>query len=124
MTQASPSEIIRSAVSEWPGTSEAPHQFDAIEFKLGKREIGHLHGDRLLDVPFPRKVHDELVAAGRAEPHHILPKSGWISFRIKSQADAEAAVALLRRSYDVITEQLEKRKSRKAVSANVISDQN
>src|SRR5262249_48740585 len=109
----SPSETIRSAVAGWPGTSEAPHRFDAIEFRLGKREIGHLHGDRLLDVPSPRKVHDELIAAGRATPHHILPNSGWVSFRIKSPDDAEAAIALLRRSYEVITEQLERRSRQK-----------
>lgn len=115
MTQASPSETIRAAVATWPGTSEAPHRFDAVEFKLGKREIAHLHGDSLLDVPFPRKVHDELIAAARAAPHHILPQSGWISFRIKSPADAEAAVALLRRSYDVIIEQLDRRRRQRSV---------
>jgi predicted DNA-binding protein (MmcQ/YjbR family) len=114
MAQASPSEIIRSAVSHWPGMSEAPHRFGGVEFKLGKREIGHLHGDRLLDVPFPRKVHDELIAAGRASAHHVLSQSGWISFWIKSPADTDAAVALLRLSYTVISEQLERRKRQKA----------
>jgi len=60
MIRSSPQETIRAAVAEWLGTSEAPHRFGGVEFKLGRREIGHLHGDRLLDVPFPRKVHDEL----------------------------------------------------------------
>jgi hypothetical protein len=118
MAQASPSETIRAAVSRWPGMSEAPHRFGGVEFNLGTREIGHLHGDRLLDLPFPRKLRDELVASGRAAPHHVLPQSGWVSFRIKSPADTEAAVALLRLSYDTITEQLERRRRQKAVIGN------
>src|SRR5581483_9658978 len=96
---SSPSETIRAEVARWPVTSEAPHPFGGVEFNLGKREIGHLHGDRLLDVPFPRRLRDALVADGRAEPHHVLPQSGWVSFRIRSPADSEAAVALLRLSY-------------------------
>ena len=106
----SPSETIRAEVSGWPGTSEAPHRFGGVEFNLGTREIGHLHGDHLLDVPFPRRLRDALVANGRAEPHHVLPQSGWVSFRIRSSADTEAAVALLRLSYDVIAGQLERRR--------------
>ncbi len=105
------SRTIRSTVTAWPGISEAPGNFGAVEFKLGKREIGHLHGEALLDVPFPRKVRDELVAAGEAEPHHIMPESGWISFRIRKAGDAEHAVALLKRSYDLINQQLERRRA-------------
>jgi predicted DNA-binding protein (MmcQ/YjbR family) len=108
MTSAS--QTIRTTVAAWPGLAEASHRFGGVEFKIGKREIGHLHGDTLLDVPFPKKVRDDLVAAGRADPHHILPQSGWISFRIRSTPDVDAAVALLRQSYDLITEQVARRK--------------
>jgi predicted DNA-binding protein (MmcQ/YjbR family) len=101
-------------VNTWPGISEAPGNFGAVEFKLGKREIGHLHGNTLLDVPFPRKVRDELVSAGEAEPHHVMPQSGWISFRIRKAGDAEHAVALLRKSYDLINQQLERRRVQSA----------
>jgi len=76
MTQALASETIRAAVSSWPGMSEAPHRFGGVEFKLGTREIGHLHGDRLLDVPFPRKLRDELVATGRAAPRPAAKRLG------------------------------------------------
>jgi len=31
-------------------------------------------GDRLADLPLPpRRIHDEVIAAGRAHPHHVLP---------------------------------------------------
>ncbi|HZP19203.1 MAG TPA: luciferase family protein [Bauldia sp.] len=106
-----PSEAIRTAMLQMPGVTAAPHRFGAVEFRVGEREIGHLHGDRLLDVPFPRRVKDELVSSGAAEPHHVLPESGWISFRLKTAADTEHAIALLRRSYDLIRAQLERRQA-------------
>ncbi len=105
---------IRAAVAAWPGTSEAPHRFGGVEFRVGTREIGHLHGDRLLDVPFPKRVRDDLVAAGLARPHHVLPESGWVSFPIADERDIHAAIALLRRSHDLITAQLARRAAQSA----------
>jgi hypothetical protein len=109
MTVPNASTRIRAAVAAWPDMNEAPHCFGGVEFRLGTREIGHLHGERLLDVPFPKRVRDELVAAGLAKPHHVLPDSGWVSFPIAAEADVEAAIALLRRSHDLIAAQLERR---------------
>ena len=96
---------IEAEVLTWPGVVSQTHRFGGTEFMLGKREVGHVHGDRLLDIAFPKPVHDEVVTAGLAEPHHILPASGWVSFYIKNDDDVEAAVALLRRSYDLAREQ-------------------
>jgi hypothetical protein len=91
---------IAGEVLSWEGVTAAPHRFGGVEFKLGKRELGHLHGDRLADLPFPRRVRDELVAAGRAEPHHVLPDTGWVSFRISGEGDVPQAVELFRLSYE------------------------
>ena len=66
---------IRAEVDSWEGITSAPHRFGGVEFRLGKREIGHVHGDSLVDVPLPKKVRDELVEAGEADPHHVLPQS-------------------------------------------------
>jgi predicted DNA-binding protein (MmcQ/YjbR family) len=68
---------------------------------LGKRELGHIHGDRLIDIPFPKRIRDQLVNSGQAEPHHILPNSGWISFFLRSEADVDHAIELMRRSFDL-----------------------
>ena len=91
---------IEQEVANWDGVAVSPHRFGGIEFKVGRREIGHLHGNRLADIPFPVSVREELVAAGKAEPHHVLPHSGWISFRIRSDRDVPAVVALFRLAYD------------------------
>jgi len=91
---------IRTEVLGWPNVEEAPHRFGGLEFRLGRRELGHLHGDRLADLPFPVRVREELVRDGRALPHHVLPDSGWVSYPIRSEADIPGAIALFRLAYD------------------------
>lgn len=59
----------------------------------------------MVDIPFPKKAREEVVAAGQAEPHHILPESGWVSFYLKEPADIERAIALLRHSFELALKQ-------------------
>jgi len=92
---------ITEAVTSWGGITLAPHRFGGTAFMLGKRELGHIHGNRLLDIPFPKPVRDELVSSGQAEPHHILPNSGWISLFLKSEADIDHAIELMRTSFEL-----------------------
>ena len=65
---------------------------------IGKREIGHIHGDHMVDIPFPKKVRDQIIATGRAQSHHILPETGWVSFYLQQEADVQNAIALLHES--------------------------
>jgi hypothetical protein len=95
---------IQTTLLEWQGIEAGPHRYGGIEYRLGRREIGHVHGDRLVDIPFPQNVRNELVAAGRAEPHHILPDSGWISFYMKEVPDVQRAIDLLRLSFEIANE--------------------
>jgi hypothetical protein len=95
---------ITVEVLNWAGMNAVPHRFGGSEFRWGTREIGHLHGNHLLDIPFPKRIRDEIVAAGEAEPHHILPDSGWISFYLREPEDVQKAIALLRRSYELVLE--------------------
>jgi hypothetical protein len=96
----SPDEAIRREVASWPGVTVAPHRFGGVEFRYGRKEIGHLHGAYLADLPFPRRIRDELVAAGRAAAHHVLPDTGWVSRRIAGPADVAEVVALFRMQYE------------------------
>jgi luciferase-like monooxygenase len=91
---------ITNEVTSWPGVTAMPHRFGGVEFRLGRRELGHLHGDRLADLPFPIRVRRDLVAAGRASVHHVLPDSGWVSLRIRTEADVTGAIELFRLNYD------------------------
>lgn len=47
-------ERIRCEVASWEGVEVAPQCFGGIEFKLGRRELGHLCGDRLGDINHER----------------------------------------------------------------------
>ncbi|MGI8857431.1 MAG: luciferase family protein [Thermomicrobiales bacterium] len=96
-------EAIRSEVLSWPGVTEAPHRFGGVEFCLGKRELGHLHGDYLADLPFPVRIREELVRDGKAMPHHILPQSGWVSYPIRDASAVPGALDLFRLAYQRAT---------------------
>jgi hypothetical protein len=92
---------IHAALQALPGITSQPHRFGGTEYNLGRREIGHVHGDSLVDIPFPKKLRNELVSAGRAEPHHVLPDSGWVSIHLRRAQDVERAIDLLRLSFDL-----------------------
>jgi hypothetical protein len=100
------SKQIIDTLLTWEGIEAHPHRFGGTEFRIGKREIGHLHGVSLVDIPFPKKVRDEIVAAGEAEPHHILSETGWVSFYLKEDGDVQKAIVLLNRSYQIALKQL------------------
>src|SRR5215470_18811402 len=89
---------IYDEVVAWEEIVHAPHRFGGTEYGLGHREIGHVHGDSLVDIPFPVPVRNELVERGMAEPHHILPQSGWVSVLLRHPADVDRAIRLLRKS--------------------------
>jgi Luciferase len=102
-------EKITSFVLEWENVTSQPHRFGGTEFKLGKREIGHIHGNHLVDIPFPIKVKEEIINAGFANKHHVLPDSGWISKYLVNDEDVEIAIKLLRRSFELALIQNSKR---------------
>ncbi|MDX1664610.1 MAG: DUF5519 family protein [Candidatus Promineifilaceae bacterium] len=90
---------ITAAATSWEGVEARPHRFGGVEYTIGRREIGHIHGDYQVDIPFPVRVREELVAAGDAELHHVLPESGWITVRIRQRGDVAHAIGLLEKSY-------------------------
>ena len=99
MAESIQQRIVRE-VSGWPGVTIAAHRFGGVEFRVGRRELGHLHGSRLADLPFPVRVREELVAAGKAARHHVLPQSGWVSYYISDPGDVVQVVALFRLNYE------------------------
>ena len=82
----------------------SPHRFGGTEFRVGRRELGHVHGDSWADIAFPMKTRNRLVADGKAEPHHVLAHSGWVTFRLRAEGDVASAVDLFRLSYELAAE--------------------
>jgi luciferase-like monooxygenase len=91
---------ITAEVGSWPGVTVEPHRFGGVQYQLGRRELGHMHGDHVADLPFPRRIRDELIAEGRADRHHALPDSGWVTYRLRGDEDVARAIELFRLGYE------------------------
>jgi hypothetical protein len=95
------SETITAEVESWPGVTSGHGRRGEFAFKVGAREIGHLHGDHAAHFGFPRDVFDELFASGRVTHHPVFPeKHGPAARRITSDADVREVIALMRLNYD------------------------
>ena len=90
---------LEGVVSAWSRVSVHPHRFGGREFLFGAAEVGHVHTNGIVDIPFTRPVHDVLLAEGLAEQHRWVPNSGWITFRIRNEGDIAHALWLMRLSY-------------------------
>jgi hypothetical protein len=93
-------EKISKEILSWPRVTTDWHRFGGTEFRVGKRELGHIHGDNLADLPFPMQIRNQLIESGRASPHHVLPKSGWVSKWIKGVENTTEVVKLFRMQYE------------------------
>jgi Family of unknown function (DUF5519) len=95
------SETITAEVGSWPGVTSGAGRRGEFAFKVGAREIGHLHGDHAAHFGFPRETFDELFAAGRVTHHPVFPsKHGPAARRIASEDDVRDVIALMRLNYD------------------------
>lgn len=95
------SERITEEVTSWPGVTAGPGRRGEFAFKVGGREIGHLHGDKAAHFGFPKQVWRELREQGRIEPHPVFPdKEGPAARQIVDDADVREVIALLRLNYD------------------------
>jgi hypothetical protein len=99
----SASQQITEEVSSWPGVAAGPGRRGEFAFKLGARELGHLHGNRAAHFMFPKEVWLELREQERISEHPVFPgKVGPAARRIETEADVRDVIALLRLNYDRI----------------------
>ncbi len=95
------SQQIIEEVTSWPGVEAGPGRRGELAFKLGRRQIGHLHGDRAAHFSYPKRVWADLMEQGRIVPHPVFPDSqGPAARRIENEADVRDVIALLRLNYD------------------------
>jgi hypothetical protein len=86
----SPSEVIKQELLSWKGVTI--------------HEMGHLHGDSIADIQFPTRVSKKLVREGYVSPHHIIPRSGWVSHEIQNAKDVKEVIELFRFQYNRLVE--------------------
>lgn len=92
-------KTLEDVVSAWSRISVHPHRFGGREFLFGSAEVGHVHSNGIVDIPFTRPVHDALLAEGLAERHRWVPNSSWITFHMRREQDVTHALWLMRLSY-------------------------
>jgi hypothetical protein len=92
---------ITEEVTSWEGVEAGPGKRGEFAFKVGGREIGHLHGDHAAHFFLPKDVWKDLRTQGRIVDHPVFPgRPGPAARRIENQADVRDVIELLRLNYD------------------------
>jgi hypothetical protein len=96
-----PSKQITDEVTSWPGVTAGPGRRGEFAFRVGRREIGHLHGDHAAHFSFPKDVWADLRGQGRIGEHPVFPgRVGPAARRIRSQDDVQDVIRLMRLNYE------------------------
>jgi len=90
---------IEAEVTTWPGVTAGWGKRGEYGFSVGRRQIGHLHGDRAAHFAFPKSQWSELIEEGRITTHPV-DRPGLGARRIRDEDDIAAAIALMRLNYD------------------------
>jgi hypothetical protein len=99
------SEQITEEVTSWPGVEAGPGRRGEFAFKVGTREIGHLHGDHAAHFFFPKEVWTDLFDQGRVVHHPVFPdKDGPAARRIEGEADVHDVIRMMRLNYDRVVD--------------------
>jgi predicted DNA-binding protein len=104
---------VEREVLKWPGVTSEPGRFGAVAFRYGKREIGHIHRDRIADLPVTTEMRENILSKGRARPHRAGVK-GYISYPLEDQEDLSVVLEILGRNYDRAKAAAERRASQSA----------
>ena len=95
------SEQITREITSWPGVEAGTGTRGEFGFRVGRREIGHLHGDHVAHFGFPKDVWQDLFDQGRIDYHPVFPgKPGYGARRIESDEDLRDVIELMRLNYD------------------------
>src|SRR4029453_11066947 len=99
------SERITGGVCSWPGVVAGPGSRGEFAFKVGSREIGHLHGDHAAHFGFPKAVWRKLFEEGRIDYHPVFPgRPGFGARRIETDDDVDDVIELMRLNYERVVE--------------------
>ncbi|HST58848.1 MAG TPA: luciferase family protein [Longimicrobium sp.] len=98
---------ITDEVTAWPGVEAGTGSRGEFSFTYGRREIGHLHGDRVAHFGFPADVGAQLRAEGRVGPHPVAPNSVKMAARMmENDDDVRDVISMMRMNYDRLVARL------------------
>lgn len=99
MTKSASKQII-DEVTSWPGVEAGPGRRGELAIRVGRREVGHLHGDRAAHFSFPKRVWAELFEQGRVVHHPVFPgREGPAARAIRDERDVRDVIELMRLNY-------------------------
>ncbi len=106
MTQTiTANQQITDEVTSWPGVEAGVGRRGEWSFTVGRKEIGHLHGDRVAHFGFPKALWHELFDAGRIDYHPVFPgKAGFGARVIDGEDDVRDVITMLRINYERVVE--------------------
>jgi hypothetical protein len=90
---------ILDTVTSWPGVETGTGSRGEYSIRLGRREIGHLHGEHVAHFGFPKSLWADLIEQGRVVRHPV-DQPGWAARRIETDRDVREVIELLRLNYD------------------------
>jgi hypothetical protein len=94
------SQQITDEVTSWPGVTAGPGRRGEFAFRVGRREIGHLHGDYAAHFFFSKELWVDLFERGQVGYHPVFPdKQGPAARRIEDDADVRDVIELMRLNY-------------------------
>lgn len=97
------SRQISGVVGSWPGVEAGPGLCGEFGFRVGGRELGHMHGDFAAHFSFPQKLGLRLRVEGRVGDHPVFPgKPGFAARTIEDDADIRDVIEMMRLNYDRI----------------------
>ncbi len=103
-TTQTANERITEEVTSWPGVEAGTGSRGEFGFRVGSREIGHLH-DRSAHFSFGRDLGTDLRRQGRIVDHPVFPGKPALGARaIEGSEDADEVIALMRLNYERIVE--------------------
>ena len=69
-------ENIKKEIMSWPYVTSSRIDLGGLEFRINERELGHVHGDCLADLPFPMDVRNDLVNSVLCHIIYYLNRDG------------------------------------------------
>ena len=99
-------KLIEHEVLGWPGVfkkrdEDGPGGIGVTGYRLGGRQVGHIHDDGHADFRFPREVRDDLIRSGQAISHPAFQNSRTTaSYQVRNAEDVPGALELFRMGYE------------------------
>lgn len=92
---------LEEELMAWKGIQFSRHHYGGMQINYEKKELGHIHGNGLLDVHVGSGNKEYCIQNLHCENHHILDDSNaWVSFWIREKEDFEKALQLLSFVYE------------------------